>query len=88
MTLFRTSGHNLALILFFMCLTVTGFIHLLPSGTLRNWALAHIMWLYLAGLFLLAYFLLDVVIAKMRHSSRTRPRSNNDSTESTPGASQ
>jgi len=87
MTLFRTSGQNLALILFFMCLSIIGLIHLLPPSTLGNWALAHVIWLYLAALLLLVYFLLDAVIAKIRHSARIRVRSNNNSTENTQGAS-
>lgn len=66
MTLFRTGAQSLALILFFLCLTAIGLIHLLPPGTVGSWAQAHIVWVYLAGLFSVGYFLIGTVMAKMR----------------------
>lgn len=66
MSLFRTSGQSFALILFFLCLTLIGLIRLLPLGPLGSWAQAHIVWVYLAGLSSLGYFLIGTVIARMR----------------------
>ena len=71
MKLFRTTAQSLALIFFFVCLTAVGLIHLLPPSSLGSWAEAHIVWVYVAGLFSVAYFLLGALIIKAR--SRAKP---------------